>query len=171
MSQKFGFKTKSVINERGFFAGQFLVVLKNGNRQTIEGRSKERMVSRNYKTMIEEARLHAVSQVLYKNGYYVEASNYEELDIDKVSRVELIDYNFYYTENQFQTYSKVERNYKKKGRVSYVVERDSKGRFAKFHKDNSKEISSNYKRDLDSRYDKKERRISDKKQDFARKYS
>lgn len=161
VNKKFGFRSKAILDRRGFFSGMFIVTSTNGSTGKVEGRSKERNVKDNSKQMLEDARLHAVSQFLYKNGYYVEASNYEELDIDKIKSVKLSSYNFYYTENEFQSYSSIKKEYKKKGKVSYVVQRDKRGRFVKFYPDNSRDSSKNIKKTIDVKYEKKQ---------FASKY-
>lgn len=152
---KVGFRSKSILDRRGFIEAKFEISTSNATGQEI-GRSYERNVKDNHKLMLEDARLNAVSKFLYKEGYFVEKSNYEELDIDKVKSVKLLDYNFYYTENEFQSYSNVKRTYKKKGQVSYIVQRDRRGRFVKFYNNNSRESSKKLKGSIDDKYTKKE---------------
>lgn len=145
---KFGFRTKAILNEEGFYEGKFLIVTNEGRQLTEIGRSKNGVPAVDWKTLREDARLNAVSKVLYREGYFVDKSNYENLDLDKIDKAEVIDYNFYYLENQFMTFSRMKRRVKTKKGIetrNYIVDRDSKGRFKKVYRDTARKDSGRLK--------------------------
>lgn len=101
-----GFKTKSKFastNGSALLEALYMVVLNNGETYKEYGYSNGNPLL-DSKVMFEGASLNAKCKVLYRNGYFVDQQNYEELDIEKVDDAKLLDYNFFYPENEFSTY-------------------------------------------------------------------
>lgn len=122
----YGFSSRTPLNAEGFMEGRFLILTKDGRDYEEFGYSRSGVIVKGSEDDLEEdARLNAVSKVLYRKGYFVGRENYEALDQDRIEKVEMIDYMYYYAEgeraNKFGTY--------KKNNKEYVVERDKRGRF------------------------------------------
>lgn len=120
-----GFRTQTEFPAEAFLEARYRITLTNGESGTEYGYTTN-VPSQYSKQMFEDARLHAVSKFLYRRGYFVDKSNYQELDMERVKDVKLLSYSYYYTENQFQSFS----TFTQRGR-RVMVERDSKGRFIK----------------------------------------
>ena len=133
MAKSYGYRSKTLLREEGFVVAKVKILLTSGKVGTEVGRSKVGVVSSNINVLLEDARLNAVSSFLYKNGYSVTKENYESLDMDKVQSAELVDYDIYYTQNQFNSFDSFNT---KHGR--YIVRRDSKGRIRNRYKETSK---------------------------------
>jgi hypothetical protein len=120
-----GFPTKTSLRARGFIEVKFIITTKNKKVFQEFGYSRAAIVKGSEEDLIEDARLNAVSKVMYREGYFVGRENYEDLDQEQVTSVKMIDYQIYYIENkEFNSFS----TYKRKDKT-YVVERDSRGRF------------------------------------------
>lgn len=122
----FGFQSKTPLNAEGFMEGRYLILTKDGKQYEEFGYSRAGIIIKgNEDTIDEDARLNAISKVMYRKGYFVGRENYENLDQEKIESVEMIDYLYYYTEgenaNKFSRYNRDGRE--------FVAERDKRGRF------------------------------------------
>lgn len=121
-SVRVGYRTQAVYPADAFLEARYHIQLTNGDNGTEYGYTSG-VPADTKKQMFEDSRLHAVSKFLYRQGYFIDKSNYQELDMERVSDVTLLSYNFYYVENQFQTFD----SFKRGGKI-VMVERDAKGR-------------------------------------------
>ena len=121
-----GFRSKARLRAEGYMRGRWEFITNEGRKVIETGFSKVGVVASNWRVLTEDTRLNAMSKVLYREGYFVDRENYERLDQDKIKRARLLDYNFYYTQNQFMNFSR----FRNRRNQVVVVERDSRGRFA-----------------------------------------
>lgn len=123
---RIGFKSKQRLRAEGFLQAEWKFEMKSGLVRKEVGFSTGGIPANDWRVMIEDSRLNAISVLLYRQGYFVSRENYEDLDEDIIRSSTLLTYDFYYTQNQFMKYSK----YKSRGN-EFIAERNSRGRFTK----------------------------------------